>query len=421
MDPRDLRKLRERLERLTGSAPSPPSPLQVRLQQWEAYQRRQSVYQLPLVLGGQWLRRGGVLYLRHEEPLSPPHTLALRALTAGAISLDIHPCQMVFLDVETTGNGGAGVLPFLIGLGFWNVDQFITEQFLLADPGQEALLLEWIHQRLQRFSVVVTYNGRSFDLPVLQDRLRLHRLAPLTFEGHLDLLHAVRRVVDAPQGYRLTAVEQHLLGWVRDADLPSSWVPRAYFQFLHGRGTTLLRLAVLHHRHDIRVLPRLLMKLDEWVRTPTERHTAADLYKIAKLYFRLREMGLAHRFVEEGLRRASGVDRQRLLKLKAFLHKREKEWHLALQCWQLLVREMPNDLESVEEISKYYEHRARDLHQALLYAWRLPQDREETQRRIQRLYRKIKSSPFRVFPGPWRDEVRRAGASGPGDEPEPLL
>ncbi len=395
MNPRDLKRLRARLERIQPE----PSPLRHRLQDLEHRQQRRALFQLPLSFGGQWLRRGILLYLRHEEPYPVPRVEALPVLTQGEVVRPLIPQETVFLDIETTGNGGAGVLPFLIGLGFWDRGTWVTEQFLLVDPGQEPLLLDWVSRRLRGYTTVVTYNGKAFDLPILLDRFRFHRLPPPDLPTHIDLLHMVRRVMASPSGYRLTEIERWFLGWIREADLPSQWVPRAYFQFLRGQGTTLLRLAVLHHREDIRVLPRLLAQLDRWVRKPLDRHSAADTYKIARLYFRMRDLDRAREFLEAGLSKAQGVTRHRLLKLKAMLHKRQKEWNHALHCWHELLREAPEDPEPAVELSKYYEHRIRDPYRALLYAWKLPQDREETRRRIQRLYRKIQKESPSGFPG----------------------
>jgi uncharacterized protein len=169
----------------------------------------------------------------------------------------------VLLDTETTGLGsGTGTLPFLVGIGGWEDSDFVTRQLLLPEQSDEAGYLDALEELITPDAVLVSYNGRSFDWPLLVTRFRLHGRKPPVYAEHLDLLPLARalwkhRLPDA----RLASVEAGVCGIRRDHDLAGSLVPGRYLDYLrHGRGT-LLRDVLEHNRQDIVSMAQVLRVL----------------------------------------------------------------------------------------------------------------------------------------------------------------
>lgn len=199
---------------------------------------------------------------------------------------------LVCLDTETTGLGtSAGTLPFLIGLGVWEGDRFSVRQLLLPDHAAEPEFLAAVREAIPPDAWLVTYNGRSFDWPLMVARFRLHNHAPPPHAGHLDLLPLARqlwrhRLPDA----RLCSVEAGVCGVVREADLPGALIPERYFAFLrHGRAESLLEV-VRHNRQDVASLARLLLALSRCLDPrawPSEIHPG-DIHGLGRAYVRRR-------------------------------------------------------------------------------------------------------------------------------------
>ncbi len=170
---------------------------------------------------------------------------------------------LVLLDTETTGLGtAAGTLPFLCGLGSWEGERFSVRQLVLPDHADEPALLERLAEAIPVDAWLVTYNGRSFDWPLLVSRFRLHGFAAPAHGGHLDLLPLARqlwrhRLADA----RLSTVESGVAGVRRLGDLPGAAIPERYFRYLRTGQGWLLADVVRHNRQDVASLARLLRVL----------------------------------------------------------------------------------------------------------------------------------------------------------------
>ncbi len=167
---------------------------------------------------------------------------------------------LVCLDTETTGLGtAAGTVPFMCGLGLWDGERFTVRQLVLPDHADEPALLDRLAGAIPFDAWLVTYNGRSFDWPLLESRFRLHGQGPPAHAGHLDLLPLARqmwrhRLSDA----RLSTVEAGVAGVQRTGDLPGALIPERYFRFLRTGQGWLLCDVVRHNRQDIASLARLL-------------------------------------------------------------------------------------------------------------------------------------------------------------------
>jgi uncharacterized protein YprB with RNaseH-like and TPR domain len=200
--------------------------------------------------------------------------------------------RLVCLDTETTGLGtGAGTVAWVVGVGHWDGHRLRVVQLLLPDHADEGALLRILADEIGEDPVLVTYNGRSFDWPLLVARYRLHgRPAPM-LGGHLDLLPVVRRLFrHRLGGARLRTVEEGLLSVARHDDVEGWEIPSLYLDFLRGGPAAPIARVARHNAEDIRSLGRLLAHLDVSLADPSGR-AAADPGDLASLAEMLRLHG----------------------------------------------------------------------------------------------------------------------------------
>jgi hypothetical protein len=195
---------------------------------------------------------------------------------------------LLCLDTETTGLGSAaGTVAFLIGIGWWQGDRMRVVQLLLPDLSEEAALLDTLAAEMPAGVCLVTYNGRTFDWPLLETRYRMGRRVPPPLDGHLDLLLLVRRLFRhrLPDA-RLQTVERHLLRRHRAPDIPSWEIPAVYHSFLRGGPAGPVRVVARHNAEDVVTLGRLLAHLDRGYGEGEVRRWAppGDLMRLARLF-----------------------------------------------------------------------------------------------------------------------------------------
>jgi uncharacterized protein YprB with RNaseH-like and TPR domain len=191
----------------------------------------------------------------------PVAALDLQAI-GGSDAIDA--ARLKFFDTETTGlAGGTGTRAFMLGLGDWHDGAFRVRQLTLTAMGGEHAMLAAFARWFEPDDVLVSYNGRCYDAPLLATRYRLARSAsPLPALAHLDLLHPTRRRYRGTwENCRLATIERHLLGVVREDDLPGSEAPRAWRDWLRGGSAADLRRVGDHNRQDLTSLARLLLHL----------------------------------------------------------------------------------------------------------------------------------------------------------------
>ena len=196
-------------------------------------------------------RRHGSIGIVDLESL--PHDL-LDPISNGAIR-GVPPEQWCFLDTETTGlMGGSGTYAFLIGVGRITTQGFRVRQFFMRDYGEEPSLLAALTEHLKQFQVLITYNGRTYDQPLLETRYRMVRQRPpFTSLEHLDLLHGARRLWNLRfDSCRLVDLENQILGVERQGDLPGELIPYVYFEYV--RTHEIFRLMPVFHHNAIDIL-----------------------------------------------------------------------------------------------------------------------------------------------------------------------
>src|ERR1700733_13220552 len=199
-----------------------------------------------------------------EAPEGRINETALRLLAPEAPASAADPEQWLFLDTETTGIvGGTGTYPFLIGVAWWDAGGLQVEQFFMREHSEEHALLVTLAERMAERRVLVTFNGKSFDWPLLETRFRMTRkIAPPIPRAHLDFLHPARNLWRIRLGsVRLAELEKHVLGWNRGADLISAMIPQYYFDYLRGGSPEPLVQIFLHNQMDLRGLAGLASRI----------------------------------------------------------------------------------------------------------------------------------------------------------------
>jgi uncharacterized protein YprB with RNaseH-like and TPR domain len=291
--------------------------------------------------------------------------------------------DLVCLDTETSGlAGGTGTWAFITGLMRGNREGWQLRQYLLARLDAEAAYLEAIAAELQGAGLLISYNGLSFDIPLLATRFRLSGQAdPLPALPHLDLLTPVRRAYGRIwPNCRLAGVEQRLLGFKRKDDLPGSEAPAAWLAWLRAGEVAPLAGVLRHNRWDLISLAALIPRLNEVFADPGAFD--ADIQAVAAYHQAQGRSEQAFRLLSSERRR---LDAAGLLEL-ARLHRRRGEWDQARAIWEELCT--AGDTEARAELAKYHEHRTRDLPRALALARELPPG-PPRERRCARLAAKI--------------------------------
>jgi uncharacterized protein len=183
--------------------------------------------------------------------------LALLALDPKLAGCD--PGRALFLDTETTGlSGGAGTVAFLVGLAWWDGRTLVLEQLLVRSLGEEAPMLARVRERLAAASMIVTFNGKSFDMPLLRTRFVMARMDPPPSPPHLDLLHIARRVHGKRRACRLVSIERDVLGFERHDDVPSGDVSACYLHFLRTGDTRAMLGVIEHNAWDVLAMAALV-------------------------------------------------------------------------------------------------------------------------------------------------------------------
>jgi uncharacterized protein len=205
----------------------------------------------------------GLRYLEQWTPWSRgPEVLALDGIGQGEVARS----RVLAFDTETTGlAGGTGTRAFMIGAADWRDGGLRVRQLTITALAAEHAMLHAFAGWLEADTVLLSYNGKSYDRPLLSTRYRLARLAdPLCERRHIDLLHPVRRRYRGVwANCRLGTVERELLGVLREDDLPGSEAPGAWLDYLRGGSADKLRRVGLHNAQDVRNLCRLLEAMQD--------------------------------------------------------------------------------------------------------------------------------------------------------------
>jgi hypothetical protein len=324
-----------------------------------------------------------------EAPL-----VASLALQPGLTGVDFQ--RMLFLDTETTGlAGGTGTVPFLVGLAWFEGRSMRVRQLFLPRLGEEAPMLRLLAEHMAHSSCLVTFNGKSFDWPLLRTRFVLNRVPTPPELPHLDLLHCSRRVFKyRGAGARLVHLEEQVLGHQRVGDVDGSLIPDLYFRFLRGEDGSALTPVLEHNANDLLLLAALLGVLVRRFRASgAEGEDPRDLLGFAGVALRARDYERAHAFARAAAAGDTGAVGVEALALASRLSRRVGDDRTAAANLQRALASARADQAAPLHLSlaKLYEHDLKDLPRALHHA-RLcapAEGSDALRRRIQRLERKL--------------------------------
>jgi len=324
----------------------------------------------------------------------------LAALSEGAIAQS-HPKRWAFLDTETTGlAGGTGTYAFLIGVGSIGDDGFRVRQFFMRDYSEEASVLASLEEHLAKFDVLITYNGKAYDQPLLETRYRMVRARPpFARMEHLDLLFGARRLWKLRlDSCRLVDLEYQVLGVERQGDLPGEMIPYYYFEYLRMRQA--FRLVPIFHHNAIDIVS--LACLTAIVPAAFGSADGASLSHGADMIGLARWLAAAGRDEEAvGLyRRAveAGLPDDLLFRTLAEIGSIEKRLGrdaAAVEAFtDLAASPNPYRAHAFAELAKYYEHRERNYSMALemTRSARQVEDSSELAQREDRLERRLQTA-----------------------------
>jgi len=312
----------------------------------------------------------------------------------------------VFIDLETTGlAGGTGTIPFLIGLGCFENDRFRVVQFFLNDLASEVKMLEELRTLVEQknFTSIVSYNGKGFDLPLLETRFALNRIRfPLSELPHLDFLFSARHLWRLKyESCRLYNLALELLGADRSGDIPSEEIPWRYFQYLRNQDFSMIEPILSHNQEDIMSLYGAVVAgavlIARSVESCEVEADGFELFGLGKIWEKAGEVEKSVFFYEKALdKKLPGEVSVKVKKRLSSHFKKSGNWQKALGLWQDLLQHS-DELDCLRELAIYYEHREKNPQEALKYALDgLALSRgvrqayeHDFQRRVDRLSRKI--------------------------------
>ena len=384
------------------------------------------------VLGGEWqARSGGQCFVveRRESP-DARHGHVQLGVLAKALERVIGNAPLlangaaarppfVFFDLETTGlSGGAGTYAFLVGCGWFDeAGGFVTRQHVLIRTADERPMLQAVADEIGRAGTLVSFNGKSFDAPLLESRFLYHRLP---WDGgrlpHVDVLHPARRfwrtqtVLGEPIPCSLGSLERQVLGAGRTNDVLGLEAPARYFRFIRSGDARPLAGVAEHNRFDLLSLAGLTIRLLQLVNDgPAEARNAQEALAVGRIYERAGLTGraadaFAHAlgFTVEGGAAERAPVRVDALRGLAHLARRGRRYHEAAARWSELLEQpgCPDGWarEAAEALAIHHEHRVRDLRSARDFALRsfgasAPVSQTDAVRhRVARLDRKLEAA-----------------------------
>jgi uncharacterized protein len=308
--------------------------------------------------------------------------------------------DLFFFDTETTGlRGGSGTTIFLLGYARVFDDKVVLRQHFLPDPSGEVAFYESFLKHVD-YTTLVTYNGKAFDWPQVKTRHTLLRehLPKLPSFGHFDLLHGARRLWKHKlESVKLSQVEKEILQIKRIKDVPGFLAPMIYFDFVQSKNPQGIFEVMKHNEHDILSLITLYIHMSKHLLNSSDS-TTKEAFEVARWYEALGDRQTALK----GYEYVSNTKEEEHYKAKMALaaqYKRECQWEKAIEFWQEIVSLGSGmiRIEAAVELSKVYEHRLKDLDQALSYAsiayelhGRLLTNREKQERELEKRMERLK-------------------------------
>jgi uncharacterized protein YprB with RNaseH-like and TPR domain len=314
-------------------------------------------------------------------PTYPAHLLSRDERLKG---LDLE--KTLFLDTETTGlTGGTGTFVFMVGLGFFHEGGFVIRQLFMRDYSEEKACLSLLNQLLESFEFLVTFNGRHYDIPLLETRFILSRMTSRIREmPNFDLLFPARKIwKGAYENCRLVTLESRLLGMGREDDIPSEWIPQLYFEYVQTGDGRKIHRVFYHNQMDILSMAALMGRIHLVYHDPqaAKPRKGVEHFSLGRLFW---DHGLREKAIpcfEIALKRCEDDLAWEVMRWLSLAFKKTGQAEKARSLWEEMLT-WPGQEEPFPfvELAKYHEHRLRDFEKAIAYVdqalERVPPDRE---------------------------------------------
>jgi uncharacterized protein len=296
------------------------------------------------------------------------------------------PTKWLFLDTETTGlSGGTGTYAFLIGLAWWDSGGLQVEQLFMRDFHEEHSILHELSARLAERPVLVTFNGKSFDWPLLENRFTMTRaIKTPKLAAHLDLLHPSRALWKLRLGsVRLVELERHVLdaprlGWDRVDDVHSAMIPQHYFDYIRGGPAEPLAAVIRHNQMDLRGLAAILARIDGLLAAAERADDdveSLDLFGLSRFLHKRGDRERAHAACSQALDLGLPAEHRPRARRELAQHaKRRGDHEHAVSLWQELAAEATSAaqeadvidaIHACEQLAMYFERREKKLDRAV--------------------------------------------------------
>ena len=311
-------------------------------------------------------RHGGTLL---EELLDVPHYPA-HLITGDERFRDIDFSRTLFLDTETTGlSGGTGTYAFMVGVGRFQGGSFTIQQLFMRNYGEEKAMLFLLGGLLDGCDFLVTFNGRNFDIPLLETRFILSRITTSFAEKpNYDLLFPSRRIWRGSfDNCRLVTLEAQLLDVNRGNDIPSELIPYYYFDFIRTGDAGKISQAFYHNRMDILSMVTLAHRIHAACHDPSAFLSRGGIEQVilGKVFMGYGMIERATDCLEEAFRLCNGPLQWDAMRILSLVYKKKGEWKRSAALWEDMVsRDGRRSPFPYVELAKYYEHRLKDYSKA---------------------------------------------------------
>lgn len=393
--------LKERLNRLTSiskSNPAHPSPIKGeelgdlrqrldRLLEPKKTYRKKTIVPIEQLVNGEVVStpEGETFLAKENLPLDFRYgemalsdIFAIPTYPAHLLSRDerlkeIDFRKALFLDTETTGlSGGTGTFAFMVGLGFFQDDHFMIQQFFMRDYSEERASLSLLKNIVDSFQFLVTFNGRQYDIPLLETRLILSRMASKIREmPNFDLLYPSRRIwKGAYENCRLVTLESQLLGIERMDDIPSEWIPSLYFDYIQTGDATRIYQVFYHNQMDILSMVALAGKIHLVYHNPqaARPRKGVEHFALGRLFWEHGEREKAIPCLEIALQRCDDELSWDVMKWLSMAFKKTGQGERARSLWEEMISwPFKRDAFPYIELAKYHEHRLKEWDRAMAY------------------------------------------------------
>jgi uncharacterized protein YprB with RNaseH-like and TPR domain len=395
--------LKERLNRLTSISkltPTSPSPLEGEgerggdlrqrldrlLEPKKTYRKRAIVPIEQLVKGEVISTPEGETFLTKDH--FPPHHRYGEMALADILNIPTYPAHLLsrderlkeldfrkalFLDTETTGlSGGTGTFAFMVGLGFFHEDEFLVHQFFMRDYSEERASLSMLKNVIDSFQFLVTFNGRHYDIPLLETRFILSRIVSKIREmPNFDLLYPSRRIwKGAYENCRLVTLESRLLGIERTDDIPSECIPYLYFDYIQTGDATKIHQVFYHNQMDILSMVALAGRIHLVYHDPQAARPGKGIehFALGRLFWEHGRREKAIPCFELALKRCDDELSWEVMKWLSRAFKKTGQAEKARSLWEEMMGwPCKKDAFPYIELAKYHEHRLKDWNRAMAY------------------------------------------------------